>query len=120
MKKTLFEMRKGREMRGSGSWQVTKREDLTIKVIAAFFAVHVIGALILAFMRLNIAAFFFIMSFVWMFIMMGYMFWLVYKKNREKPMDVHYYDVDHKYNGIKNKTADHTKEITEEEFKNRE
>ncbi|MBR3228383.1 MAG: hypothetical protein IKF68_07565 [Erysipelotrichaceae bacterium] len=119
MKKTLYEVKKGKQMQASGSWKVSKKEDITIKVIGSLFAIHILAAIFLAFIHSPHYVLFFILTFVWMFIMMGYMFYVVYKKNKEKPMDIHYYDVDYKYNGIKGEVTDNTKEISEEEFKGR-
>ena len=37
-------------------------------------------------------------------------------KARKEPLDKHYYDVDHKYNGITGEGSDDTREISKEEF----
>jgi len=116
MKKTLYERRKGKEFAASGSWELNRKEDVTIKVLGVIFAMHVILALITTLLKTDSSVFFFVMAFVWMFIMMGYMFYLVFKKQKEEPIEAHYYDVDYKYNGIKGEIVDNTKEISAEEF----
>ena len=50
MKKTLYERRKGKEFKASGSWKLDKREDITIKIIAVIFAAHIILALLFMFL----------------------------------------------------------------------
>lgn len=117
MKKTLYERRKGKEFKASGSWKVSRKEDIAIKILGTVFAVHVILALVLSFLKTKAGVFFFAMTFVWMFTMMGYMFFLVYRKHKEEPMETHYYDVDYTYNGFTGETADRTKEISADEFR---
>ena len=116
MKKTLYERRKGKEFKASGSWKLDKREDITIKVIGMIFGAHIILALLFMFLGKKAGIYFFVLTFVWMFVMMGYMFYLVLRKHKEEPMETHYYDVDYKYDGIKNEITDNTKEISAEEF----
>ena len=116
MKKTLYERRKGKEFHGSGSWKLSRKEDALIKAMGMIFAIHVILALLFMFLGKRNGVFFFVMTFVWMLIMMAYMFYLVFKKHKEEPMETHYYDVDYEYNGIKGEMTDNTKEISAEEF----
>ena len=116
-RKTLFEMRKGKQMHASGSWKVTKNEDLIIKVIGLFFSVSVIAVLLSSFLKntaiLIPAIICLAVSFVGLFVVL---FGLVYLKSRKEPMEKHYYSVDYKYNGISGEQIDNGREISKEEF----
>ena len=116
-RKTLYEFQKGKRMDASGSWKTTPREEVIIKVVAAFFALSVIAELLVTFLGINSlvlpVTICLAVSFIGMFVVM---FGMVYLKSRKEPMEKHYYDVDYKYNGIKGETKDNTREISEEEF----
>ena len=117
MRKTLFERKVGKEFHAEGSWKATPGEDLTIKILGGLFAFCCIAALACPLLfPARIAVIFFILTFVFGFAMGGYMFFVVYKKSKQQPMEKHYYDVDYKYNGITGKVDDKTKEISQEEF----
>ena len=60
---------------------------------------------------------FFFLTFVFAFAMGGSMFYIVWKKNKEKPMEKTYTEVDYTYNGITGEVRDNSREITEEEFR---
>lgn len=123
MKKTLFEMQKGKQMHASGSWGTTQGERMIINILAIAFAACCLIAVFLPIfsgMRYpQLSILFFVLTFVFAFAMGGYLFYLVYKKNKEKPMEEHYYSVDYKYNGITDKTEDRTQEISKDEFFNK-
>lgn len=117
MRKTLYERKVGKEFQASGTWKATRQEDATIKILGCLFASCCILALIFAFFQsARLSVLFFILTFVFAFAMGGYMFFIVWKKSREEPMEKHYYDVNYKYNGITGETDDRTKEITRDEF----
>ncbi|MBR0342669.1 MAG: hypothetical protein IJH64_10595 [Oscillospiraceae bacterium] len=117
MKKTLYERKVGKEFRATGTYKATPQEDLTIKILGGLFAGCCIMALFFSFFfSARIAVLFFILTFVFAFAMGGYMFYVVWKKSRQEPMEKHYYDVNYKYNGITGETDDRTREITKEEF----
>ncbi len=118
MKKTLFERRVGKEFHAEGTYKATPQEDRTIKILACLFAVFCVLAIVSPFfLSARLTILFFILTFVFAFAMGGYMFYLVWKKSRQDPMEKHYYNVDYKYNGITGETEDKTREITREEFR---
>lgn len=116
MQKTLYERRKGKEMRASGSWSVTGTERRMINAVGIFFAAGVIAVLVSPlihrswFTAASIVCC--AVSFVLMFVVL---FGLVIKKSREKPMEMHTYDVDYTYNAITGRTEDKTVETTNKE-----
>ena len=118
-RKTLFEMQKGKRMHATGTWKATKKEDLLIKSVGALFTLSVIAVLLSSFLHIKAILIPSIIccavSFVGLFVAM---FGIVFLKNREKPMEKHYYSVDYKYNGITDEQIDNGYEITKEEFYN--
>ena len=117
MRKTLYERQKGRQMRASGSWKATQGEQRLVNAVAVFFAVSVMAVLASPFIHkkwfliLSVACC--VVAFISMFVVM---FGIVIRKNRQEPMETHYFDVDYRYDGIKGETDDKTREITKEEF----
>ena len=116
-RKTLFEMKKGKQMHASGTWKTTKKEDLIIKATGLFFSVSVIAVLVSAFLHIEAilipSILCLALSFAGMFIVL---FGLVYLKSRKEPMEKQYYSVDYKYDGIKEESEDNGHEISQEEF----
>ena len=45
MKKTLYEHKKGKQMKASGSWSVTSAERRLINTVTVFFVISVIAVL---------------------------------------------------------------------------
>lgn len=118
MRKTLFEYRKGKEMHASGSWEATEGEKRVIHITGGLFAASGILALVLSVTRLwFLSGLFFFLTFVFAFAMGGSMFYIVWKKNKEKPMEKTYTEVDYTYNGITGEVRDNSREITEEKFR---
>ncbi len=120
MKKTLFEYRKGKEMHASGSWELNDSEKRIIHVTGGLFAACGILAIVSILTPWSyLSGLFFVLTFVFAFAMGGSMFYLVWKKNKEKPMEKTYTEVDYKYNGITGEVRDNSREITKEEFLSR-
>ena len=121
IRKSLFEVQKGKQMRASGSWKVTRQEDLLIKAVGFIFAASVIVFLLSSFLEIRPlllpSLIYLIVSFMGMFVVL---FGLVYRKSRKEPMEKHYYDVDYRYDGIRNEVNDRTREISKEEFHGKE
>ena len=116
----LYEKRKGKEYHASGSWQATKKERILIEGFGyVFFFGVFIGLFLLIFHAGKIAEFFLIIGIIGAIGMSISLFAVVFKKNKEEPMEGHYYDVDYTYNAIKGETTDNTKEISKEEFYNK-
>ena len=117
MKKTLYEHKKGKQMKASGSWSVTSAERRRINAVTIFFAVSVVAVLAGMFVRklwvLIPAIVCCAISFILMFVVM---FGMVFKKSREQPMETHYYNVDYTYNGVTGETDDKTRETSKDEF----
>ena len=117
MKKTLYEHKKGKQMKASGSWSVTSAERRLINTVAVFFVISVIAALASLFLHRSLSLMTAIIccaiSFILMFVVL---FGLVFRKSREKPMETHYYDVDYRYNGITDEKVDRKTEISKDEF----
>ena len=109
MKKTLYEHKKGKQMKASGSWSVTSAERRLINTVAVFFVISVIAVLASPFIH---RSWFLITSIICFVVLFG----LVFKKSREKPMETHYYDVDYRYNGITDEKVDRKTEISKDEF----
>ncbi len=116
-RKTLYKFQKGKQMQANGSWKLNKKEDLAVKAISLCFAVSTLTFLLSSFFHIKIlylpSLICLVVSFIGMFVVM---FGLVFLKARKEPMEKHYYDVDYKYNGIRNEVEDKTREITKEEF----
>ena len=116
----LYEKRKGKEYRASGQWQVSKKERFLIEGFGyVFFFGVFIGLFMLMFHAGKIAGFFLIAGIIGAIGMSISLFAVVFKKNKEEPMESHYYDVDRTYNAFKGETTDRTKEISKEEFHNK-
>ena len=117
MRKTLYERQKGRQMRASGSWKATQGEQRLVNAVAVFFAVSVIAVLTSPFIHkkwfLILSVVCCAVAFISMFVVL---FGIVIRKSRQEPMEMHYFDVDYRYDGIKGETDDKTREITKEEF----
>ena len=117
MRKTLYEYQKGKQMHASGSWSVTSAERRLINAVAVFFTISVIAVLASGFVHrrwfLIASIVCCALSFVLMF---AVLFGLVFKKSRKEPVEVHYYDVEYRYNGISGKTEDETVEISKDGF----
>ena len=119
-RKTLYEFRKGKQMQASGSWKTTPREDMIVKVVGVFFGVSAVAELLVSFLGIRSlilpVTICLAISFIGVFVVL---FGLVYLKSRKEPMEKHYYDVDYEYNGIRDEMTDKTREISEEEFRNK-
>ena len=113
----LYERRKGKQFHASGSWQTTAGEKRLIETFGYMFFFGIFIGLIMLFIHPGKLA----------FILMGIgvigavgtfvsLFAIVFHKHKEKPMEVHYYDTDYKYNAFTGEEADNTREITKEEF----
>ena len=113
----LYERRKGKQFHASGSWQTTAGEKRLIETFGCMFFFGIFIGLIMLFIHPGKLA----------FILMGIgvigavgtfvsLFAIVFHKHKEKPMEVHYYDTDYKYNAFTGEEADNTREITKEEF----
>lgn len=113
----IYERRKGKEFHASGSWQATKGEKRLIETFGYMFFFGVFIGLILSFIHpgklANILLGIGISGAVGTFISL---FAIVFRKNRQEPMDAHYYDVDYKYNAFTGEETDASREITKEEF----
>ena len=121
MKKTLYEFRKGKEMHASGSWELNESEKRIIHVTGGLFAacgILAIISIVTPFWYLS--GLFFTLTFVFAFAMGGSMFYLVWKKNKEKPIEKTYTEVDYTYNGITGEVRDNSREITKDEFHSRQ
>lgn len=118
MKKTLYERKKGKEMQASGEWAISDAEQRVVNVVAILFLISVVAVLVTA--MLPISRIFFGVSIAFAAVMFltvfATLFLLVFRKNKEVPMDQHYYEVDETYNGITGEVRGETKEITKEEF----
>lgn len=117
MRKTLYERQIGKQMHTSGSWKATRGEQRLVNTVAVFFAISVIAVLASPLVQKK---WFLILSVVCCAVafisMFAVLFGIVIRKNRQEPMETHYYDVDYRYDGIKGETEDKTREITKEEF----
>lgn len=117
MRKTLYNRQIGKQMHASGSWKATRGEQRLVNAVAVFFAVSVIAVLATPLVQKK---WFLILSVVCCAVafisMFAILFGIVIRKNRQEPVEKHYYDVDYRYNGIKGETDDKTREITKEEF----
>ena len=113
----LYERRRGKEFRASGSWQTTKGEKHLIETFGYLFFFGVFAGLIMLFIHPGKLAFILlslgIQGAVGTFISL---FAIVFRKHNETPMEGHYYDTDYKYNAFSGEEADNTREITKEEF----
>ena len=115
----LYERRKGKHLQASGSWQTTKSERRLIETFGYMFFFGVFIGLImlfifpgrLAYIIMGIGIIGAIGTFVSLFA-------IVFKKHKQDPMEVHYYDTDYKYNVFTKEEEDNSKEITKEEFNN--
>ena len=117
MRKILYERQIGKQMHASGSWKTTPGEQRLVKAVSAFFAVSVIALLASPFVQrkwfLILSVVCCAVAFISVFVVL---FCVVIRKNRQEPMEMHYYDVDYRYDGIRGETDDKTREITKEEF----
>lgn len=113
----LYERRKGKEFHASGTWKTTPGEKRLIETFGYLFFFGVVIGLLMLFIRPGTLAYIIlglgIVGAVGMFISM---FAIVLHKNKEKPMEAHYYDNDYKYNAFTGEETDHSREITKEEF----
>ena len=113
----LYERRKGKEFRASGSWQATKGERTLVETFGYMFFFGIFIGLIMQFIYPGKLAFLFmvigITGAVGTFISL---FAIVFRKHKQEPMEAHYYDTDYKYNAFTGEETDHTREITKEEF----
>ena len=117
LRKTLYEMNKGKQMHEQGYYQATKTEDFLVKAVGLFFTLSVIMTLLSSFLDLNMilipSVICLIVSFIGMFVVM---FGIVFLKSRKEPLEKHYYDVDYRYDGVKGEVDDKSHEISKEEF----
>ncbi len=115
--KSLLEIRKGRHLQASGSWQATKQEDLIIKAVGLWFTVSVLATLTASFFQIKAilapSIISLALSFIGMFVAM---FGIVFLKARKEPMETHYYADDYYHNAFSGKTVDNSREISAEEF----
>ena len=74
MNKTLYERKKGKEMQASGEWAISDAEQRVVNVVSILFLISVIA----------FAAVMFLTVFATLFL-------IVFRKNKEVPMDQHYY-----------------------------
>ena len=113
----LYERRRGKEFRASGSWQTTKGEERLIETFGYLFFFGVFAGLIMLFIHPGKLAFILlslgIQGAVGTFISL---FAIVFRKHKQKPMETHYYDTDYQYNAFTGEEKDNTREITKEEF----
>ena len=117
----VYDSYKGKQMQGSKSWKMTRKEEITIKVLAAVFAAMVFLAFLMFFLLVSpgLKILFFILAiFSGIGGMGGYLFYVAFRHNKEDPMEMHYYDVDYKQNYLTREGYDNTKEISKEEFYN--
>ena len=113
----LYEHRKGKEFRASGSWQATKWERRIIETFGGMFFFGILIGLILSFIHPGKLSFILlgigIAGAVGSFISL---FAIVLRKHKQEPMEAHYYEVDYRSNAFTGEETDHTREITKEEF----
>ena len=113
----LYERRKGKEYRASGSWQATKGERFLIESFGCLFFFGVFIGIIMLFIHpgklASIVLGIGIIGAVGTFVSL---FAIVFRKHRQEPMEAHYYDVDYKYNAFTGEKTDRSREITKEEF----
>ena len=113
----LYERRKGKEFRASGSWQATKGERTLVETFGYLFFFGIFIGLIMHFIYpgklssilIGIGLIGAVGTFVSLFA-------IVFRKHRQEPMEAHYYDTDYTFNAFTGEEADHSKEISKEEF----
>lgn len=118
MNKTLYERKKGKEMQASGEWAISDAEQRVVNVVSILFFISVVAIFVTAMLPisrifLGVSIAFAAVMFLTVF---ATLFLIVFRKNKEVPMDQHYYQVDETYNGITGEAREATKEITKEEF----
>ncbi len=113
----LYERRKGKEFHASGSWKATEGEKRLIETFGCMFFFGVFIGLIMLFIQPGMFASILlgigIIGAVGTFISL---FAIVFHKQKQEPMEAHYYDVDYKYNAFTKEESDKSREITKEEF----
>ena len=116
----VYERRKGKEFHASGSWHTTKGEKRLIETFGYMFFFGVFFGLILLLIHpgklANIILGIGIIGATGTFISL---FAIAFHKNKQDPMEAHYYDTDYKYNVLTGEKTDNSKEITKEEFFNK-
>ena len=113
----IYERRKGKEYHASGSWRTTKGEKRLIETFGYMFFFGVFIGLImllihpgkLACTLLGIGILGAIGTFISLFA-------IAFRKNKQEPMEAHYYDTDYKNNAFTGEETDNSREITKEEF----
>ncbi len=113
----LYERRKGKEFHASGSWKATEGEKRLIETFGCMFFFGIFIGLIMLFIHPGMFASILlgigIIGAVGTFISL---FAIVFHKQKQEPMEAHYYDVDYKYNAFTKEESDKSREITKEEF----
>ena len=113
----LYERRKGKEFHASGSWKATEGEKRIIESFGymAFFGIF-IGLIMLFIFPGKLASIILAIGIIGAVGTFVSLFAIVLHKHKQEPMEAHYYDTDYKYNAFTKEEADHSKEITKEEF----
>ena len=113
----LYERRKGKEFHASGSWKATEGEKRLIETFGCMFFFGIFIGLIMLFIHPGMFASILlgigIIGAAGTFISL---FAIVFHKQKQEPMEAHYYDVDYKYNAFTKEESDKSREITKEEF----
>ena len=117
MEMPLYERRKGKEFHASGSWQATKGERYLVETFGYMFFFGVFIGLIMHFIHpgkltciiIGIGLIGAVGTFISLLA-------IVFRKHRQEPMEARYYDTDYTFNAFTGEEADHSKEISKEEF----
>ncbi len=103
----LYERRKGKEFHASGSWKATEGEKRLIETFGCMFFFGIFIGLIMLFIHPGMFASILlgigIIGAVGTFISL---FAIVFHKQKQEPMEAHYYDVDYKYNAFTKEESD--------------
>lgn len=93
MNKTLYERKKGKEMQASGEWAISDAEQRVVNVVSILFLISVVAIFVTAMLPisrifLGVSIAFAAVMFLTVF---ATLFLIVFRKNKEVPMDQHYY-----------------------------
>ncbi len=115
----IYNKFKGKTLEGHKTWKLSEEENKKIKTIAwIWIAGWIIGLVLFAYFKargigwvLLFACIFAPAIALWITMMR-----MAFRKNKEDPMEIKYYDVDYEQNYITGEGYDNTEEITKEEF----
>ena len=115
----VYEKYQGKVAEGHGSWEVTTKEKIAMIIVMVLSVIVIATAFVIFFLPVPLLAKIvsFIIAGILFFVLIGgFLLIAVLRHNKKEPGEMHYYDVDYRYNAFNGERDDKTREISKEEF----